>query len=329
MALTSWRPLHAVGLAVLALTLFGATSAQAASSWMVAGANLTSGEKSLKVTAVGTGVSLLTKLLKAEVKFSCKKTELVGIALKPEGKLTEGGTARFTECKTFINGKESLPCEPKNGGTEKGVVVTSKLKGELTFYKNEEGVTLVKPTAGETFAQIEMSEECSIGEVVPIVGTGIGLVDSGGLPGLLGEAGTHKFKAGPLTELWAVSKTEEHKVTIDGEMEASLSSGEAWNGLAFTAQLGLKITPMEWRFLVVGAEKNFVIKNETGNQINDLVVRVLPNENDYERTGTNCGATLANGATCEVTIKCINRVIGVLEANSAAQNALGFAFLLP
>lgn len=328
MARTTWRPLHVLGL-TLALMLLGAGSAQAASSWMVAGANLTSGEKSLKATAVGTGVSLLTKILKAEVKFSCKKTELVGVALKPEGKLTEGGTVRFTECKTFINGKESLPCEPKNGGTEKGVIVTNKLKGELTYYNYEEGVTLVKPTTGETFAQIKMSEECSIGETVPIIGTGIGLVDTGGLSSLLEEKSTHTFKAGPLTELWAVSKTEEHKVTLDGEAEASLTSSEAWNGLAFTAQLGLKNSPMEWHFLTVGAEKNFVIKNETGNQINDLVVRVLPNENDYQMTGTNCGAMLANNATCEVTIKCLNRRIGVLEAHSAAQNALGFSFLLP
>ncbi|HEY6549856.1 MAG TPA: hypothetical protein VIY71_01505 [Solirubrobacterales bacterium] len=324
-------------MAALALTLLGASSAQAASSWMVAGANLTSGEKSVKATVVGTGVSLLTKIEKAGVKFSCKKAELIGIALKPEGKLTEGGTARFTECKTFINEKESPVCEPNNGGAEKGVIATNKLKGELTFYKNEEGVTLVKSTVEEeiekvkqpVFARIKMSAECSIGTSVPIFGSAIGLVDSGGLPGLLNETGTHKFKEGPLTELWAVSKTEEHKVTIDGELEASLTSSEVWNGLAFTAQIGLKNTPMEWHFLTVGAEKSFMIKNETGNPINDLVVKVLPNENDYQRTGTNCGAMLANGATCEVTIKCINRAIGVLESNSVAQNALGFSVLLP
>lgn len=326
---------YAFGLAVLALGMLGAGSAQATPTWKVAGSNLTSGEKTLKGNAASESVALLTKILGAAVKFSCKKAELTGGALKPEGKLAEGAKVRFTECKTFINEKESPACEPKNGGTEKGVILTNGLKGELTEYKKEEGIVLVKSTVEEeiakvkqpVFTRIKMSEECSLGENIPIIGSAIGLVDTGGLASLIHEATIHKFKEGPLTELWAVSKTEEHKATIDGEAEASLASSEEWSGMPLTL-VGLKITPSRWTFLALNAEKSFMIKNETANEITDLDIKILATETDFKKSGTNCGLRLASMATCEVSVKCVALMkLAVLAVASAGQGALDVAGL--
>jgi hypothetical protein len=336
MARSTRRIRYVLGLAMLALGLLCVGSAQAA-TWLVAGSNLTSGEKSLKGNVAGESISLLTKILGSEVKFSCKKAELIGTALKPEGRLTEGAKARFTECKTFISGKESKPCEPANNGTEKGVIATNGLKGELTEYQSEEGVIVVKSTVEEeiekvkqpVFAQIKMSEECAIGSKVPVFGSKIALVDSGGLVSLMNQTTSHKFKASPLTELWVVKKSEEHKVTIDGEAEASLTSGEEWAGLPL-ANNGLVITPVWWKFFMTGAEATFTIKNDLVNTtITDLSVTVIGGEANFAISGSGCSNTLAgNGATCQISIRCLNlNQATVLEARSAMQNVRYSALL--
>jgi hypothetical protein len=329
MARSTRRMRYALGPAMLALGLLGVGSAQAAPTWLVAGSNLTSGEKSLKGNLVGEGASLLTKILGSEVKFSCKKGELTGAALKPEGKLTEGAKARFTECKTFIGGKESKPCEPTNNGTEKGVIATNGLKGELTEHEDKEGLIVVKSTVEEeiekvkqpVFAQIKMSEECAIGAKVPVLGARIDLVDSGGLVSLMNQKTSHKFEESPLTELWVVKKSEEHKVTIDGEAEASLTSSEEWAALPM-ANNGLVITPVWWKYFVVGAEATFTIKNDLVNTITDLTVTVVGGEVNFRFGGSGCSNTLAgNGGTCQVSIRCLNlNQATVLFAESAIQN---------
>ena len=48
------------------------------------------------------------------------------------------------------------------------------------------------------------------------------------------EEAAHLFTQGPLTELWLISKTEEHKVTLDGSGMLELAGehkGLTWSGV--------------------------------------------------------------------------------------------------
>ncbi len=206
--------------------------------WMVAGANLTTGTKLVKGSIVAPSATLTTKIGGNEVKFTCKNGELKEVELEKEGKLKEGGSVRFTECTTAINGTTQGACEPKNGA-EKGVIVTNKGKGRLGEHSTGEGVTVIESVVKEkiegkevlVFGHVKMSEECSIGEDVPIIGSKLGVVDSSGMSGLLTEAKSHNIKEGPLTEIWAISETAEHKAKLTGEGKIELVSGETWSGL--------------------------------------------------------------------------------------------------
>ncbi len=234
-----------LGFCFTTLGLFGAGTTQA-SIWMVNNSSLTSGTKLLKAS-LPSSATLNTKIGGNEVKFTCKKGELKEGELEKEGKLKEGGSLRFTECTTAINGTTQKACEPNNG-TEKGVIVSNKGKGRLTEHSTGEGVTILESTVKEkiegkevpVFGHVKMSEECSIGEDVPIIGPKIGVVDSSGMgepapgskEGLLHEQANHKIKEGPLTEIWAISETAEHKATLTGEAKLELASGETWSGLS-------------------------------------------------------------------------------------------------
>ncbi len=226
------------GFCLLALGLLGAGSAQA-TTWRVGGADLTSGTKLIKAQIVAPSATLDTKIGGNEVKFTCKKGTLKEVELEKEGKLKEGGSVRLEECTTAVNGTTQSVCEPINGA-EKGVIVSNKGKGRLTSHSTGEGVTIIESTVKEkiegkevsVFGHVKMSEECSIGEDVPIIGSKLGIVDSGGMTGLLTEAAVHKIKEGPLTEIWAISETAEHKATVLGEAAVELAAGGNWSGSA-------------------------------------------------------------------------------------------------
>ena len=73
-----------------------------------------------------------------------------------------------------------------------------------------------------------MGEECALGETVPLKGK-LSLKDAE-LTELLIE---HLFTQGPLTELWVLTNTAEHAVTIDGNANVMLSGaheGVEWCG---------------------------------------------------------------------------------------------------
>ncbi len=227
-----------LGFCFLAFAVFGANAAQAAPTWMAEGLALTSGTVALKGETVA-GMTTTTKIGGNEVKFTCKKGELKEFEAEKEGKIKEGGTIRFSECTTAINGSTQKPCEPKNGGKEAGVIVFNKVKGHLAEHSTGEGVLTLETTVKEkiegkevpVLGHVDMSEECSIGEDLPLIGGKLGLVDSGGMTGLLTEAKSHKLKEGPLTEVWAISETTEHKVTCTGEWSVSLVVGLNWGAL--------------------------------------------------------------------------------------------------
>ncbi len=226
-----------LGLCLLALGMFGAGSAQAA-TWRAGGADLTSGTKLVEGEVVAPSITLNTKIGGNEIKFTCQRATLVGVEVEKEGKVKEGGKERASECITAINGTTQKSCEPNNNGTEKGVVVSNQGKGRLTEHSTGEGVVIFESTTKEkiegkevpVFGHIKMGEECSIGEDVPIIGSKFGAVDSGGMAGLLTEAATHVFQEGPLTEMWAISETVEHKATVGGKWKIKWTSGINWSG---------------------------------------------------------------------------------------------------
>jgi hypothetical protein len=244
----STRGLRAVlGLCVLALGVFGASSAQA-SVWMVGGTNLTSGTKPLSASIVKTGV-LHTKIGGNKVEFTCPEGQLVNVSLEASGKLTRGGKVEFTKCTTIINGTVNPACEPVTEGTA-GRILSNEGEGQLTLHSTGDGVTVIKSILEEVvagvkqpvFGRIKSSVECPIGSNIPIIGPKLSVQESittaekeaGKTPNssLEEEKATHNIvEFAPLTEIWALSKTEEHKASVLGEAAVKITAGGNWNGL--------------------------------------------------------------------------------------------------
>jgi hypothetical protein len=77
----------------------------------------------------------------------------------------------------------------------------------------------------------EAESLCSIGEKLPVSGT-LYVKDAGG--NFEVEEKSHLLEEGPLTELWVLNKTTEHKATLDGSASLSPAGehlGREWSGL--------------------------------------------------------------------------------------------------
>jgi hypothetical protein len=184
---------------------------------------------------------LHTEILKIKVLFLCTGIEGISIKLKVEGKIGEGGKIKFTGCTTDLNGVTATECKPKGGGGAEGTIITASGHGllELHILKPSEvkdDVILVLPDpiegkASETFATIELPAGCPIGTKVPVIGK-LTLKDCEEL--LLLHLIKHLLEPfEPLTELWAISKTTEHKATVLGSVWARLigkHEGLFWSG---------------------------------------------------------------------------------------------------
>jgi len=231
-----------LGLCLLALGLVGASPAHAVMHWNVAGAQLavsTPVEGALDETGI-----LHTNIGGNAVLWECKKGELVGVTLETEGKV-KGGHAKFSECITKINGVENKACEPNDGGVNPGVILTNPFDGLIVLHTTASGekqdiveiLSLVEEiVAGvkqEVLARIKMSAVCPIGTNIPIIGK-LTIIDvtNGVTNGseILKEQLTHLIQTGPLTELWALSKTAEHVATILGKGKVNLVSDKNWSG---------------------------------------------------------------------------------------------------
>jgi len=238
--------------AMLGAFAFSATSAMAAKEWLLAKLN---GEKvelitflpaTVELKAETTGI-LHSKIIGKEVLFECSELKAINAKLLAGGNIGEkAGTVeksfvKFSGCITKIGGVTTASCEPKNG-TEKGVILTNPGHGTIVLHtvvlKNEKGeiigedkveLTQILPDTGETFATIFLGELCSIGEEVPVIGKAF-LKDCKNA--FLSHLLEHLVEAGPLTELWTISKTEEHKATILGSAFAFL--GGEHKGLHFS-----------------------------------------------------------------------------------------------
>lgn len=164
----------------------------------------------------------------------CASLNILSADQGPNGTVTAGVRFRYFDCSIFFNGVYSAPCKPKAGGTSSGVVTSQAVHGLLVLHElvggAKDDVLRFLPDTGETFAFIETSEECPIGEKIPLIGK-MTLKDCESLA--LTHLVKHLVEAGPLTELWVVSKTAEHVVTLKGSEWLSLGgagSGLKWSG---------------------------------------------------------------------------------------------------
>jgi len=176
---------------------------------------------------------LLTEILKKPVAFLCTSFTI------NESKLITGGEILFRltfhGCIVKVGGVTQAACEPNAEGIHPGLIQTRKIVGNLLLHKLSGGavdrIIIAKPDTGEpNFAVVEMDEECSISSEVPFGGT-FALIPSNPTTH---EANHLITEFAPLTHLWTISDTAEHKTIIDGSAEAFLNGanlGRSWAAL--------------------------------------------------------------------------------------------------
>jgi hypothetical protein len=167
-----------------------------------------------------------------KVLYECKKVSAAaGSKLKANGVAL--GKLTFTECLAFLNGVESIPCKPVEGK-----VTTNLIKAQMLLHKLAGGtIDQILIAEGETeaggaanFASIKSTATCALGINVPVGGK-IALEPS--------NLTTHEVKHlfdefPPLTALWIISNTAEHKASLLGSGWAFLKgahTGFKWTGL--------------------------------------------------------------------------------------------------
>jgi hypothetical protein len=198
-------------------------------NWKVAGTTLTSKlTPGLVIKELEKGSeTLLSKIAGVKVEKVCTGAELTGAKLETEGRFSSGAKVVFTGCIFKINGVESPACKPHSPGQKPGVIVTNEAKGLLVLDAKEVDLG-IEPVSGETLVTVELGEECAVGEKVPLIGT---LMLALSQPGT--EEVTHLVVESVLSELWLISKTEEHRVILDGSAILALSgehAGLKWSG---------------------------------------------------------------------------------------------------
>jgi hypothetical protein len=146
---------------------------------------------------------------------------------------------------------ESKVCIPHTSGAPAGTLETNKLRGDLGLHfllnakgekiKDEKtgevilhGPIQLLPEVGEIYMTLELgSGECAIGEKVPIIGT-FYAHDVENKSGIETHQVKHVIEEGPGTAVWVISKTEEHKVILDGSAVLFLNGADVglkWGGM--------------------------------------------------------------------------------------------------
>ncbi|HMC50349.1 MAG TPA: hypothetical protein VKH20_06850 [Solirubrobacterales bacterium] len=220
------------GLCALVFAMMGVTSSAQGATWLVLeGLNIV---ESGEVTAeVDTTPILHSKISGTEFLVECSSIAAVGVNLAAGGNTAKGGKIKFSSCKVKLNGSVSAPCEPISGGTEKGVIVTKPLHAFLYLHSlgaggNDELIEVV-PDEGETYLTLEMGKECSVGTKIPVIGL---LYWKDCENALLIHKEKHLFEEGPLTELFVISKTAEHKATLLGSWWVKVRLGGVFRSFA-------------------------------------------------------------------------------------------------
>jgi hypothetical protein len=185
--------------------------------------------------------ALLTKIAGAAVEILCTAITAVNMKLKAEGKVL--GKLKFHGCRIKLNGVESKACEPSEGGS-KGLIETVTLEGLIRLHLLGDGVRdetvlfkrdPIQAEKLEIMATVKTGEECALGEAIPIGGK-FSVKDCEGVNGtaFLTHKLIHLAEAfAPLTYLWAISDTVEHRATLDGSVLVGLLAPHAnleWAG---------------------------------------------------------------------------------------------------
>jgi len=217
---------------VLGLMAFSAgAQATVGSKWLILNINGELREAATLPAAIGlvkdSSVYVLhTEILKIKVLFLCREIKAVNAKLLAEGSVGKGpGEVKeskilFSECDTDLNGGLAPECTPVDPEDGSGFIVTKPLHGLLILGTAGEDLLKVLPDVGETFAHIVLPVTCPIGTLVPVIGK-LNLKDCENLA--LTHLVKHLIEQGPGTELWAISKTEEHKATFLGSAWAFLT----------------------------------------------------------------------------------------------------------
>jgi hypothetical protein len=164
----------------------------------------------------------------SSILYECKKFSTVaGSKLKANGVAL--GKLLFSECEAFIKGKLEKACEPKEGK-----VTTNLIKAQMLLHKLADGtkdkILIAEPDETTQFAFIESTASCALGIKVPVGGK------FAIQTGTQAEATEHKVKHlikefAPLTALWILTNTAEHKANILGSAWAFLTGAHV--GLEF------------------------------------------------------------------------------------------------
>jgi hypothetical protein len=241
---------------VLGLIAFGAAGAQAevGAKWLVldeegklkTGAELHA-EVGLETDVPGV---LHTEILKIKVLFLCTTIEALNAELQEEGiignsvvtneaglKEGRGSQVKFSGCTIDLNGTPSPKCVPTDPVGGVGTIITKLLHALLKLHEGNDIVKIL-PDEGEEFVAIKtgpaVKNECPIGTNVPVIGS-LALEDCENLT--LVHLVEHLLEAfTPLTQLWTISKTTEHKATLLGSAWTFLTGedkGLLWNGSPF------------------------------------------------------------------------------------------------
>jgi len=171
---------------------------------------------------------LHTEILKIKVLFLCESVSVVNANLQKEGTIARefdftgksvGSQIRFSFCSTDLNGVFTSECTPTDPFGGASTIYTKLGHALLVLGSFKEDLLKLLPDEGETSATVTLPAGCPIGTKVPVLGT-VTLKDCENLA--LAHLFEHLFESGPGTELWAISKTEEHKATLLGSAWASL-----------------------------------------------------------------------------------------------------------
>ena len=138
-----------------------------------------------------------------------------------------GSQLKFSGCTTDLNGTLAPECEPKDAVGGPGTIITKSLHAlaklhELKADKVKDDIIEVLPDTGlgTTIAVPPLPGLCPIGTSVPVLGS-LALKDCENLA--LVHLEKHLLEVfTPLTELFAISKTEEHRATLLGSWWALL-----------------------------------------------------------------------------------------------------------
>jgi hypothetical protein len=182
----------------------------------------------------GRHLVLLFRIAGSNVAILC--TELTSdLKLKAEGLVL--GLLTLHGCATRINGIPAPACIPHSPGAKAGLIKSLELDGLIELHKLEPSgvrddiVKFIPDVGSNAIAHIQFGEECSLPEEILIFGY-FSVYDCQNE--FLVHKVTHLWQEfAPLTHLYVISDTLEHKVTIDGSVNVFLKGkhlGLKWAG---------------------------------------------------------------------------------------------------